>query len=133
MSQKFAAGGSRTQIVSYLYGSWFVRDGWMVDVGVGQFNEDTHVKNVDLECLDTDVHWFAARTGSCSRPIASRRSCSAPAGRPRATRYYNSTIDDMLVAPVAVAMRSFGPATTDSSRSSAGARMTPLRSATTVT
>jgi hypothetical protein len=60
IDQRLVAGGPRTQLVSYLFGSWFVRDGWMVDVGVGQYNEDTHVKNVDIECIDTDVHWFAS-------------------------------------------------------------------------
>lgn len=60
VSQKFTSGPSRTQIVSYVYGSYFVHDGWMIDLGVGQYNEDTSVKNVDIECIDTDVHWFAS-------------------------------------------------------------------------
>ena len=60
MKQTFAAGSSRDQLVSYLVGSWFLHDGWMLDVGVGQYDEDLHVKNVDLECIDVNLHWFAS-------------------------------------------------------------------------
>ncbi|HTR56210.1 MAG TPA: hypothetical protein VMJ10_36300 [Kofleriaceae bacterium] len=56
--QSFDAGSARDQLASYLVGSWFVHDGWMVDIGVGQFDEDLHVAKVDLECLDANVHWF---------------------------------------------------------------------------
>lgn len=58
--QTFAAGSARSQLVSYLLGSWFFHDGWMLDVGAGQFDEDLAVKNVDLEVLDANVHWFAS-------------------------------------------------------------------------
>jgi hypothetical protein len=57
--QRFAAGGQRDQIVSYLLATWFPRDAWMLDVGVGQYNEDLSVKNIELECIDVNLHWFA--------------------------------------------------------------------------
>ena len=57
--QTFADGGQLDQVVSYVMASWFVHDGWLVDVGVGQFDEDTHVPHVDLESLDGSLHWFA--------------------------------------------------------------------------
>jgi hypothetical protein len=57
--QTFAAGGSRDQLVNYLMGSWFFHPGWMLDVGLGEFDEDTTVPRVDLECLDANLHWFA--------------------------------------------------------------------------
>jgi len=57
--QTFAAGGKRDQVVSYLMGSWFFHDGWMLDVGLSQFDADTHVKAIDREALDANVHWFA--------------------------------------------------------------------------
>ncbi len=60
VKQTFAAGGSRDQLVSYLLGSWFFHEGWLLDVGVGQYDEDMHVKNVDLECIDANLHWFAS-------------------------------------------------------------------------
>jgi hypothetical protein len=58
--QSFPAGSARTQLVSYLIGSWFVHRGWMLDVGAGQYDEDTKIKDVDLECVDVDLHWFAS-------------------------------------------------------------------------
>jgi hypothetical protein len=57
--QTFAAGSRRTQLVSYLLGSWFFHEGWMLDVGVGQFDEDLAMSTNDLECIDANVHWFA--------------------------------------------------------------------------
>lgn len=57
--QTFAAGGSRNQLVSYLMASWFVHDGWMLDFGLSQYDEDLKVKAVDLEAFDVNLHWFA--------------------------------------------------------------------------
>jgi hypothetical protein len=57
--QTFDTGGSRDQLVNYLMGSWFFHPGWMLDVGLGEFDEDTNVPRVDLECIDANLHWFA--------------------------------------------------------------------------
>jgi hypothetical protein len=57
--QTFDAGGRRTQIVSQLLATWFFHDGFMLDVGVSQFDEDHALANTDLEALDANVHWFA--------------------------------------------------------------------------
>ena len=43
----------------YLLGSWFVRDAWLFDLGGGQYDEDLAMKNVDRECVDANLHWFA--------------------------------------------------------------------------
>jgi hypothetical protein len=57
--QTFTAGGRRDQLVSYLMGTWFFKQAWMLDIGVGQFDSDLKIKNIDLECVDANVHWFA--------------------------------------------------------------------------
>lgn len=57
--QTFAAGGKRDQIVSYLMGSWFLHDGWMLDIGASQYDLDLSVKAYDVEALDANLHWFA--------------------------------------------------------------------------
>ncbi|MDB4954973.1 MAG: hypothetical protein JWO36_2542 [Myxococcales bacterium] len=57
--QSFAAGSSRNQVVSYLMGSWFFHSGWMLDIGLSQFDQDLKVKEIDTEALDANVHWFA--------------------------------------------------------------------------
>jgi hypothetical protein len=58
--QTFTAGGARDQLASYVMASWFVHDGWMLDFGLSQYDEDLHVKDVDLEAFDANVHWFAS-------------------------------------------------------------------------
>jgi hypothetical protein len=58
--QTFAAGGRRTQLVSYLLASWFVHDGWMLDFGAGRYDEDISIKNIGLECVDANLHWFVS-------------------------------------------------------------------------
>jgi hypothetical protein len=59
IKQQFTVGGSRDQLVSYLMGSWFVHDGWLLDFGLSQFDEDLHIKGVDIEAFDANLHWFA--------------------------------------------------------------------------
>jgi hypothetical protein len=58
--QSFTAGTARTQVVSYLLASWFLHQGWMLDVGAGQYDEDLNVKDVELEGVDVNLHWFAS-------------------------------------------------------------------------
>jgi hypothetical protein len=57
--QTFSAGGNRDQLVSYLMASWFLHPGWMLDFGLSQFDQDIHVKDIDLEAFDANLHWFA--------------------------------------------------------------------------
>ena len=45
--------------VSYFLGSWFPRDGLMVDLGLGYYNENIRIKNLDRDALDLNVHFFA--------------------------------------------------------------------------
>jgi hypothetical protein len=58
--QSFNAGGpSRTQVVSQLLGTWFFHDGFMLDIGLSQFDQDVSIANNDLEAFDGNLHWFA--------------------------------------------------------------------------
>ena len=41
-------------------GSWLVHSGWLVDVGVSQYDEDIAVKAMDVEAVDVNLHWFAS-------------------------------------------------------------------------
>jgi hypothetical protein len=58
--QKFEAPGtsSRNQLVTYLMGSWQGKPGFLVDVGIGHYDEDLHIQKVDRDCIDLNVHWF---------------------------------------------------------------------------
>jgi hypothetical protein len=57
--QTFEAGGDRTQVVTQLLATWFVRDAWMLDIGLSQFDQDVSLAKTDLESFDANLHWFA--------------------------------------------------------------------------
>jgi len=57
--QVFSDGGSRrNQLVGYLMGSWQGAKGFLVDLGLGHYDEDLSIKKVDRDCIDLNVHWF---------------------------------------------------------------------------
>lgn len=56
--QSFDAGSARTQLVSQLLASWFFKTGFMMDVGVGQYNADLSLKYQDRTAVDANLHWF---------------------------------------------------------------------------
>jgi hypothetical protein len=41
-------------------GSWFIHDGWLLDLGVSQYDEDTHIAKIGREAADANLHWFAS-------------------------------------------------------------------------
>lgn len=49
---------SRNQLVGYLMGSWAVRHGFLLDVGIGHYDENLAIKNLDRDALDVNLHWF---------------------------------------------------------------------------
>lgn len=55
--QDFDAGPVRHQLVGYLLGSWFFKQGFWLDLGVGHYDEDLDVKDIDRDAVDTSVHW----------------------------------------------------------------------------
>jgi hypothetical protein len=50
---------SRVQAIGQLLASWFIRQGWMLDVGVGYFQSDLDVAGTDRESFDLNLHYFA--------------------------------------------------------------------------
>jgi len=58
--QKFDIPGSsaRNQLVGYLMGSWQGMKGFMFDLGIGHYDEDLSIKQLDRDCVDLNVHWF---------------------------------------------------------------------------
>ena len=39
--------------------SWFIANGFLFDLGLGYYNENTRIKGDDRECIDGNFHWFA--------------------------------------------------------------------------
>lgn len=58
VNQQIEGGGAPNQIVWYGMASWFPHDAWMVDLGLGYYDENIRIKNLDRDAIDLNVHWF---------------------------------------------------------------------------
>lgn len=56
--QTFDTGPARDQVVGQLLASWFPAHGYLVDVGLGHYDEDVTVPKVERDAVDLNVHWF---------------------------------------------------------------------------
>ena len=56
--EAFDAGPARNQIIGNLLASWFVHRGYLLDVGVGHYDENVKVPDVDRDALEVNLHWF---------------------------------------------------------------------------
>jgi len=56
--QKFDAGGKRNQAVAYLLASWFFAHSYFLDVGLGHYDQDVKVPDVDRDTVEVNLHWF---------------------------------------------------------------------------
>src|SRR5678816_709156 len=50
--------GAPKGIVLYLLASKMLHDNFLVDVGLGHYDENLRIKNLDRDCVDLNVHWF---------------------------------------------------------------------------
>lgn len=46
------------QVVGYLMGSYFVTDAILVDLGIGHYDENLRIADLDRNSIDLNVHWF---------------------------------------------------------------------------
>lgn len=53
-----AADDKYNQIAAYLLGSRPLGGGFLLDVGLGHFTQDTRVKGLYRDALDANLHWF---------------------------------------------------------------------------
>ena len=53
-----AAAPTRFQLVGQLLATYFIRAGLFVDVGLGHYDADLDLKDLDRDALDVNVHWF---------------------------------------------------------------------------
>jgi hypothetical protein len=59
MNQIIPPRGAPKQIVTYLMASKFVGTAFMIDLGLGFFDENIQIKQLHREAADLNVHWFA--------------------------------------------------------------------------
>jgi len=46
------------QLVGYLMGTYFANDYLMIDLGLGHYDENIRIKNLDRDAVDLNVHYF---------------------------------------------------------------------------
>lgn len=54
-----APRGAPKQVVAYLLGSKFLSTQYLLDVGLGYYNENIEIYRLHRECVDLNFHWFA--------------------------------------------------------------------------
>ena len=59
MNQLIEPRGAPKQIIAYLLASRFVSPAFLVDVGLGFFDENIQITQLHRECIDLNFHWFA--------------------------------------------------------------------------
>jgi hypothetical protein len=59
VDQAFDVGDARNQLVGGVVASWQGLEGFMVDLGLGHYDEDMSRAKIDRDAVDLNVHWFA--------------------------------------------------------------------------
>jgi hypothetical protein len=59
MNQLIEPRGAPKQIISYLLASRFFQPAFLLDVGLGFFDENIQITKLHRECVDLNFHWFA--------------------------------------------------------------------------
>lgn len=56
--QSLDAGPARNQVIGYLMATWFPSRTLMLDVGLGHYDQDVKVPDVDRDAAEVNLHWF---------------------------------------------------------------------------
>jgi hypothetical protein len=54
-----AAGGAPLRLIGYLLGSLTIKEYLLLDLGLGHYDSNWRIKNLDRDCIDVNLHWFA--------------------------------------------------------------------------
>ena len=58
VNERIPGGGAPNQIVSNLKASLFFAKAMLFDLGLGYFNSNIRISQLDRECVDGNLHWF---------------------------------------------------------------------------
>jgi hypothetical protein len=56
--QQVPGGHSPNQIVAYAMGSKFLGSAFLLDLGLGHYDENIAIKGLDRDAVDINLHWF---------------------------------------------------------------------------
>lgn len=59
MNQRIDAGGAPVQLIGNLIVSRWLGGGFLLDAGIGHFDSNVRIKDLDRDCFDLNLHWFA--------------------------------------------------------------------------
>jgi hypothetical protein len=54
-----SAGGAPIRLIGYFLATWQPKEFLMFDVGLGHYDSNIRIKDLDRDCVDLNVHWFA--------------------------------------------------------------------------
>jgi hypothetical protein len=60
MNQRIDTGGAPVQLIGNLVVSRFLSNALLLDVGIGHFDSNIRVRDLDRDCLDLNLHWFTS-------------------------------------------------------------------------
>jgi hypothetical protein len=60
VNQRIDAGGAPVQLIGNLTVSRWLTDALMLDVGLGHFDSNVRIRDLDRDCLDLNLHWFTS-------------------------------------------------------------------------
>jgi hypothetical protein len=60
MNQRVDGGGAPVQLIGNLIASRPLGRGLLLDLGIGHFDSNVRVRDLDRDCLDVNLHWFAS-------------------------------------------------------------------------
>lgn len=56
--QSFDTGPARNQVIGHVLASWFPKRGYLLDLGLGYYDQAVAVPKVDRDAVDLNIHWF---------------------------------------------------------------------------
>jgi hypothetical protein len=59
MNQRIEGGGAPVQVIGNVVASRNLGSGLLLDMGLGYFNSNVRITDLDRDCVDVNLHWFA--------------------------------------------------------------------------
>ena len=53
-----SAGGAPIRLIGYLLATWHPKPFFMFDLGLGHYDSNLRIKDLDRDCVDLNLHWF---------------------------------------------------------------------------
>jgi hypothetical protein len=58
VNQRIDAGGAPVQLLGNLVVSRWLANGFLLDLGIGHFDSNVRIRDLDRDCVDVNLHWF---------------------------------------------------------------------------